>query len=378
MFMTMDEAERSLLPKRQKKKKWTVADWVSCEPLTSGQKKSCVTCCVLLFVLIMVGDGIFLGFFFYGGDHHEPDDPYQAQCYLSPACTSIGPPDSNGYTNASGWTCSYSENCCEVCLPNTSATVCFDNDGSCANATGDGDFDYVMLDEMWIPQFCRALMNGYDPTLSHVEGMRCAYGSNELSIHGLWPNYVDGYPQCCNATGNLKPLNPAAVESWKIYSQLSNDWYDPTSVGSCGTCYLLNHEWEKHGNCYSPGEPEKYFRAGLYAYGELRSQNLKISSLYGTIVYTANITSLYSKNVNVMCDPNDPNSKFYLSLGIGILIEIQSCWNSQLNQIDCAPPFSGKFTVPCPGKVFIQTLLLYEEGTLAPPVKDLEQKHNVD
>jgi ribonuclease T2 len=336
-------------------------DFVTCSGLSTNQKRTCISCFIFILLFFVVGDGLFLGFMFFGGDGSNPDDPYIQQCYVAPSCTYVGPPSSSGYTNATGWSNSYGPSCCDACLPNTSATVCFSDSGSCANATGDADYDYLMLDEIWIPQFCRALSNGYDPTLSHVEDMRCAYGSNELSIHGLWPNYVDGYPQCCNASGTLQPLNPYEVIDWSIWSQMLNDWYDPTAVASCSTCYLLNHEWEKHGNCFSPGEPLKYFTVGLGLYEKLYTQNAKINALHGTIVDTAIIKSMYHKNVSIMCDNNDPNTAYYNSLGIGILLEIQSCWDSNFLQIDCAPPYSGSISSPCPRQTFIQSLLLLDE-----------------
>ncbi|CAM9228680.1 unnamed protein product, partial [Ectocarpus fasciculatus] len=194
-----------------------------------------------------------------------------------------------------------SNSCCDACLPGTNATVCFDLNGSCSNSTGDGDYDFLLLDEMWIPQFCRALSNSYDPTLSHVEGMHCDYASNTFSIHGLWPNYVDGYPQCCNASGNLKPLDPTIVEEWDIYPALEANWYDPTTSSDCSTCYLLNHEWEKHGNCFSPGDASTYFSTGLQLRESLEDIDNIIAGLSGTIVNTSVIEDLYAKKPNIIC-----------------------------------------------------------------------------
>ena len=52
------------------------------------------------------------------------------------------------------------------------------------------------------------------------------------------------------------PLVPAEVMSWTVWPELEDVWYDPTkppransyqSSAECGICYILNHEWLKHG-----------------------------------------------------------------------------------------------------------------------------------
>ena len=284
-------------------------------------------------------------------------DDVKEECYIYPACTTELPPNPNGYTNSTGFALysemTYPGSCCNACLPGTNNTVCFDPEGSCKNKTGDGDYDLLLLDEIWIPQFCSALLNGYDPTLSHLDEMTCMYGSSELSLHGLWPNYVDGYPQCCNASGTLAPLDPSSVVEWDIYPQLQLNWYDPTESSDCAVCYLLNHEWEKHGGCYSPGDPLSYFSTGLDLKNQLTAIDEVINSYSGEIVETIMIESLYDKRPSIVCDPNDPMAQQLLANNTGVLLEIQTCWNRTLAQIDCPPAFEGPFTVSCPEKVLL-------------------------
>lgn len=292
--------------------------------------------------------------------HDSDDDDTSGICYLFPSCTTEQPPNSEGFTNSTGYSPDTSSNsCCNACFPGTNATVCFDPDGSCAGSTGDGDYDFILLDEMWIPQFCHALSNNYDPTLSHTAGMKCQSVYNELSIHGLWPNYVDGYPQCCNASGNLQPLRPEEVEDWTIYPMLEEHWYDPAPSADCSTCYLLNHEWEKHGNCYSPGDPVAYFASGLQLKDSLNEVDSVINSYAGMIVNTSFIEGLYPKKPNIVCDPNDPQSEDYLKQNIGILLETQSCWSRDLDPIDCPAVFEGAFTYGCPPTIYIRNAIEY-------------------
>lgn len=324
-----------------------------------SRKKRWLLMCTFVLAVIVISDGLFLGFLYINKDGE--DDVIEPEvCYLEPSCTYMSPSaDSKGHTNATGWSYIDHDQCCDICLPGTNATVCF-NGGvqSCANKTGDADYDFLLLDEMWLPQYCRALSNNYDFTLSHLTGMECQYSSNSLTIHGLWPNYIDGYPQCCNASGLLYPLDPAEVTEWNIWPALEASWFDPTTDIGCSTCYLLNHEWEKHGGCFSPGNAKKYFGTGLAFYRSLEVENSYIESLAGTIVNASVIQAQYSKRINLQCDPNDPKSADYLKLGIGIFAELQTCWDRSEQQMDCPPGFSGPFSRPCPDEIIIQTFQL--------------------
>jgi ribonuclease T2 len=325
--------------------------------------RTCHTCLtnkytigVLVLLASLAAVGIVLELEVFSSDEDDSNDSSEV-CYLYPACTTAVPPHADGFTNSTGYTYA-DENvdantCCEVCLPGTNATVCFDPEGTCQEKTGDGDYDFLLLDELWIPQFCRALSNAYDPTLSHVEGMQCESETAVLSVHGLWPNYVDGYPQCCNASGLLKPLDPAVVFEWDIYPQLQQEWYDPTQSSECSVCYLLNHEWEKHGGCFSPGDPLTYFSTGLEIHNGLEDIDAVINSFSGQIVNTSSIELLYEMKPNIICDPNDPKAAEYLEQGIGILLEVQTCWSRALQQIDCPAAFQGAFTYACPSLVLL-------------------------
>jgi ribonuclease T2 len=319
----------------------------------SAQGKKYAFAFGVLLVLFVILEGFIFQFEGVRIPTTEDDDTLSS-CYLEPTCTILGPADENGFTNATGWSFVAPAECCQICLNGTAPTVCFDSNGSCANKTGDADYDYLLLDEIWMPQFCIALDSGYDPTLSHTASARCQYRRTEMSIHGLWPNYVDGYPQCCNASGALEPLNPQEVELWTIQDSLQNMWYDPTVSEYCSTCYLLNHEWEKHGGCFSPGKPETYFKTGLLIHSRLLSADASIKSLAGRVVDIQTISDLYVMQSNIICDPNDPEANILLESGIGVLLEVQTCWARNFSQINCGPAFSGHFTFPCPSKVLLR------------------------
>jgi ribonuclease T2 len=276
-------------------------------------------------------------------------------CYVYPSClTDTYYDKTTGFSNDTGWLSSESSQCCQICLPGTPPVVCFDStDPECASKTGNADYDYILFDQIWLPQFCHALDMGHDLTLSHLENSSCKKNvTSSLSIHGVWPNYFGGYPQCCDATEPTVAISPNEVIEWTIWPDLKKQWSDPTQeCDYCGVCYMLNHEWEKHGTCYSPGNPVAYFEYGLNLNSKLQTYNELIIQYAGTTVLTSTIKALYPKAVNVICDPKDdyyPNDASTGFMGSGVFSEIQTCWDRNNNMIDCPPAGTYSFTAPCP------------------------------
>ncbi|MES2264585.1 MAG: ribonuclease [Pseudomonadota bacterium] len=103
--------------------------------------------------------------------------------------------------------------------------------GPKTNAEGQpGVFDYYALALSWAPNFCA----------SHTDPHECATGRQYgFVLHGLWPQYLKGYPQSCSTQ--------------KITPELTAR-YGPM-FPSPG---LIRHEWPKHGTC-SGLQPADYF-----------------------------------------------------------------------------------------------------------------------
>ncbi len=169
---------------------------------------------------------------------------------------------------------------------------------------------------------------GHDPTLSHLAGSKCGpnyVSDGTLSIHGLWLNYYAGFPACCGLLfGDISLLKPEIVMEWSIYPRLKQHWIEPLArvdnvdVDSfcADTCYLLNHEWEKHGTCYSNNDPEKYFSTALTINSILAFASSQINDMKGLVVPTANITSLFSNTSNIICDSKDTYDPAQPDIGV--------------------------------------------------------------
>lgn len=241
--------------------------------------------------------------------------------------------------------------CCQICLPGTPPTVCFNKaDPLCKAKTGNGDYDFLLLSQIWQPQFCDSLQRGFDPTLTHLIDTTCGESApTDLRIHGLWPNYVNGYPQCCNSTAaSSYTLEPSEVVEWEIYPQLQANFAGVVKMDTCAVCYTLNHEWLKHGGCYSPGDPQTYFADSIAISNLVLDSTKIINSIGGTIVETSYLESLYPATINVVCDPcanlNDETGSF---------LELRTCWARDLSPFNCPPSSAGQFTAPCPKYTYI-------------------------
>jgi ribonuclease I len=86
---------------------------------------------------------------------------------------------------------------------------------------------------------------------------------NDFSIHGLWPDYIDGgYPQfCTNQQFNLSTIEP-------IMDDLNKYWN--SCIGKSDTFW--KHEFEKHGTCFDPPTTEfDYFNNTLTTFHKLKN-----------------------------------------------------------------------------------------------------------
>ena len=224
------------------------------------------------------------------------------------------------------------------------AVICFNpDDTECAAKTGEGDYDFFMLSQQWLPSFCMGLEAGYDSTVTHKAGARCqAHSPNRLTVHGLWPNYHAGFPQCC---GQAEPMDPGLARAWPeiLRQNLHAAQPDPTTSGfEPALCEIYNHEWQKHGTCLTaaPKEgspapsPEQrdvdvraYFETGVAMAHKLADANQAMDAWAGSSQTRTAIEALYPKAIQVLCDKHHPER----------LLEVHTCWSRDQNMVDCTP-----------------------------------------
>ena len=116
-----------------------------------------------------------------------------------------------------------------------------------ARAEGEpaGDFDYYVLSLSWSPTWC-ALEGDARRSPQCAEGT--GYG---FVLHGLWPQYEDGWPSYCRTSVREATRGEtAAMED---------------IMGAPGAAW---HQWKKHGRC-SGLAARDYFRLARLAYNRV-------------------------------------------------------------------------------------------------------------
>ncbi len=93
-----------------------------------------------------------------------------------------------------------------------------------------GVFDYYVLNLSWVPEFCHAR--------AHVTSPECHGVRRGFTVHGLWPQFHQGYPEYCSREAELS---------------------DPSRMlDIMPTPQLVQHEWYAHGTCSGLGA-DAYF-----------------------------------------------------------------------------------------------------------------------
>ena len=95
-----------------------------------------------------------------------------------------------------------------------------------ARAGTAGDFDYYVLSLSWSPTWCAT-------PAGRGDNRQCGPGRHyAFVVHGLWPQYDQGWPQYCDTPEHWVPQSLIAANLDIMPSK-----------------QLIIHEWRKHGAC---------------------------------------------------------------------------------------------------------------------------------
>jgi ribonuclease T2 len=104
-----------------------------------------------------------------------------------------------------------------------------------------GDFDYWLLALSWSPSWCATEARGPAEQCDPARDLG-------FVLHGLWPQYEDGWPEYCTT--------PARDPSRRQTAAMAD------VMGSGGLAW---HQWKKHGRC-SGLEADAYFDLSRLAF----------------------------------------------------------------------------------------------------------------
>ena len=169
----------------------------------------------------------------------------------------------------------------------------------------DPHFDLYVLAMSYQPEFC------YEHRMAHYDG--CTNPDEEwkgLTLHGMWPERVDGtWPASCTD----EPFDPLVVDVVGP-DRFEKHWPNAKAarLGDKGHFSFWEHEWTKHGTCSGLGQVD-YFRTALDSYIETPAV-VKLG--YGATVPKHSLVQAYggTDSVALICEG-----------GGGYLAEVRVC-----------------------------------------------------
>lgn len=160
-------------------------------------------------------------------------------------------------------------------------------------------FDYYLLTLSWSPEFCH----------SHADKPECQSGHHGFVVHGLWPQYVDGYPEnCSNAPGLGNPAEMTDIM--------------PDAA-------LVAHEWSTHGTC-SGLDAESYFKLLRRAFASIKVPDKFVAAREDFSVSPGDV-----KREFLQANPNFSAEDMTVSCGNNYLTAVSFCMTKDLKQTDC-------------------------------------------
>jgi len=168
------------------------------------------------------------------------------------------------------------------------------------HATGQpGAFDYYVLALSWSPEFCHS-----NPTKPE-----CVSGKFGFAVHGLWPQYANGYPENCSTAPGLP---------------------DPSRMADImPDAGLVAHEWTTHGTC-SGLDADSYFKLVRQAF-----ESVKLPAQLKSPTRGFSITPLALKEEFVAANPRLKAEDLAVSCGNNYLTGVSVCVDKQLQPRVC-------------------------------------------
>lgn len=162
-----------------------------------------------------------------------------------------------------------------------------------------GVFDFYVLALSWSPEFC----------YSHPDKPECQSGHHGFVLHGLWPQYIDGYPEnCSTAPGLTHPEEMAEV------------------MPDAG---LVAHEWNTHGTC-SGLDAESYFKLVRRVFASIKVPERFVDGRSNFSIAPEEVKSEF-----VQANPNFSAEDMTVSCGNNYLTAVSLCMTKDLKPTAC-------------------------------------------
>lgn len=177
-----------------------------------------------------------------------------------------------------------------------------------ARADGEaaGDFDYYVMALSWSSAWCTLEGDARgedqcDPRHDYT-----------FTLHGLWPQYEDGWPSYCRTTAR----DPSRSETAAMADIM-------------GTGGLAWYQWKKHGRCAGL-TPQDYFGTARAAY-----RSVKIPPVFARMTKTVKVPASVIEEAFVESNPGLSPDMVTVTCDQGLIREVRICLTKDLQPRRC-------------------------------------------
>jgi ribonuclease T2 len=173
-----------------------------------------------------------------------------------------------------------------------------------------GQFDFYVLSLSWSPSFCEAAA---ERRSTGAPALQCGARPYSFVVHGLWPQYVKGFPEFCQVPSPR--LNRGIVSSM---------------LDLMPAVHLIFNEWDKHGTC-SGLAPRAYFDTVRKARAVV-----KIPLEYIDLQKPLSVTPAAVEEAFMKANPGLAENGLAIECDKKRLTEVRICLTKELQFRDCA------------------------------------------
>jgi ribonuclease T2 len=172
-----------------------------------------------------------------------------------------------------------------------------------------GQFDFYVLSLSWSPSFCAAAA---ERGRRRAENVQCGARPYSFVVHGLWPQYVKGFPEYCQL--------PSPRLDHRIVSAMLDLMPAPR---------LIFNEWDRHGTC-SGQSPRAYFETVRKARAAV-----KIPLDYADLKKPLSVTPAAVEDAFMKANPGLSQGAIAIGCDYKRLTEVRLCLSKELQFHDC-------------------------------------------
>jgi ribonuclease T2 len=169
-----------------------------------------------------------------------------------------------------------------------------------------GDFDYYVMALSWSAAWCELEGDARDdPQCDRGRGLT-------FVLHGLWPQYEDGWPSYCRTVKN----DPSRSETAAMAD----------IMGGAGSAF---YQWKKHGRC-SGLSPDDYFDTARQAFG-----SVTIPPVFAQMSKTLKVPADVIEGAFLESNPGLQRDQVTVTCKDGYIQEVRLCLTKDLEPRRC-------------------------------------------